>query len=291
MNGSLNAFLQRYGLTALIVGSIVAIAVVMGWETGWGRYLTPGTPPIAAGNRKAEEIALLPAFNLPPISPAFKETAERPLFNQSRRPVPAAAVVAAAPTMQKGKYRLVGAVVAGDVSTAFLVEIQSNKTFRVTKGGVVNPNDSQGPMLDSVSPTEAVLKLGTDSETLTLATAKSPAASTVAVAPGIPNSGVPGVQGQPGVAPQAAFGGQALQPFSPPPGSPTTGLPAPIMPIPGTGGGPVPLPPNTPGIAPLPPGAYPLPGTVQPIQGAAQTTPATVEPTTLRRRRFQNLPQ
>jgi hypothetical protein len=289
MNGSLNALLQRYGLTALIVGSIVAIAVVMGWETGWGRYLTPGAPPIAAGNRKAEEIALLPAFNLPPISPAFKETAERPLFNQSRRPVPAAAVVAAAPTMQKGKYRLVGAVVAGDVSTAFLVEIQSNKTFRVTKGGVVNPNDSQGPMLDSVSPTEAVLKLGTDSETLTLATAKSPAAPPMVAAAGVP--GMTGAQGQPGVVPQAAFGGQALQPFTPQPSTPASGLQPPAMPPPGTGGGPVPLPPNTPGIAPLPPGAYPLPGSVPSSQGTAQTTPATVEPTTLRRRRFQNLPQ
>ncbi len=287
MNGSLSALLQRYGLTALILGSIVAVAAVMGWETGWGRYLTPSPPQVNAGNRKAEEIALLPAFNLPPLSPTYKETAERPLFSQSRRPVPAAAVAAPVQTMQKGKYRLVGAVVAGDVSTAFLIEIQSNKTFRVTKGGVVNPNDSQAPRLDSVTPTEAVLKLGNDSETLSLATAKSPAAPPVVATPGLR----PSQPGMPGALPQGGIDGQPVPPIASQPGM-SAGGSTPIMPLPGNAGGPVPLPPNTPAIMPLPSGANPLPG-VPPATGvgAVPTQPVAPEPTTLRRRRFQNLPQ
>jgi hypothetical protein len=293
MSASVRAFLQRYGLTALIGGAIASVIIVVGWETGWGRYLSPGVPKIEPGTRKAEEIALLPEHTLPPMAQAYKETVEKPLFSQSRRPIPPAPVVAAVPTMQKGKYRLAGTVVNADASAAFLVEIQSGKTFRVAKGSAVNPNDGQAPKLDSVSPTQVVLKLGDDTEMLTLATAKSPAAGTqVADAqgagqrPGQTGLGAPGMFPQPSGGAQAP--GSSLQPV------PGGGLP---MPLPGPGGGPMPLPANSPGITPLanvgggpvplPPGS--APGLGQPT--VTQTPPTAPESTALRRRRFQNLPQ
>jgi hypothetical protein len=277
--------MQRYGLTALIATAILGIIVVVGWETGWGRYWSPGVPKVDPGVRKAEEIALLPEHTLPPMAQAYKETVERPLFSQSRRPIPPAPIVAAATTMQKGKYRLAGTVVNADASAAFLVEIQSGKTFRVAKGSAVNPADGQAPKLDSVAPTQVVLKLGDDTEMLTLATAKSPVGTALMTEAQGTNLRTPQVgPGPPGVYPQPQFGAQ------------TPGNAPPAMPVQGTAGGPVPLPANTPGVAPfgagvggpvpLPQGASQVPG-----QPAAAQAPVAPEATTLRRRRFQNLPQ
>jgi hypothetical protein len=287
MSANVNAFLQRYGLTALIGAAILGIVLIVGWETGWGRYWSPGVPKIDPGVRKAEEIALLPEHTLPPMAQAYKETVDRPLFSQSRRPIPPAPVVTVAQTMQKGKYRLAGTVVNAESSAAFLVEIQSGKTFRVAKGSAVNPGDGQTPKLDSVAPTQVVLKLGDDTEMLTLATAKSPAGAALMTETQGNNLRPPQVgPGPPGAGPQPQFGAQT-------PGNAAMG-----MPVQGGAGGPIPLPANAPGIAPFGAGGggpVPLPQGASQVPGlpAASQVPAAPAPetTTLRRRRFQNLPQ
>jgi hypothetical protein len=304
VSANLNVFIQRYGLTALIAAAAMSIGVVIAWETGWGKFWAPGAPKIEPATRKAEDIALLPAYTLPPMAQAYKETNERPLFSQTRRPIPPAPVAVAVQTMQKGKYRLAGTIVDPTVSAAFLVEIQSGKTFRVAKGSVVNPSDAQGPKLDSVSATQAILKLGDDTEMLTLSTAKSPPPSQASLAdprqaqlPGSlqpTQAGAPQPLPQPIAQPGFAAGPQAPsnsfgpagafgrgQPSAPPPGIGGQPIPLPT----GIGGTPIPLPPGSGVVLPNPQGATDV------AAPTANTTPPPAESTSLRRRRFQNLPQ
>jgi hypothetical protein len=284
--------LQRYGLTAVIVVAIVGSLGVIGWETGWGRYFVPGVPKVDGSTRKADEIALLPTFSLPPVDPAYKETVERPLFNQSRRPnPPAPPPEAAKPTMEKGKYRLTGTAVNAELSTAFLVDNRTGKTFRVSKGTPVDPLGSQPIVLDNVDTRSATLRLGTDTEMLTLVTSKSAAAPPPQLAQP-PQAGMMPNQGLPPGTPQPAIAaGSVMQPAVPQPNAPVF-----------AGASPVPVP------TPLPvPGAI-AGQTIQPgpAQGANSFGPAgaftgsanpavvpTPDPnaTALRRRRFQNLPQ
>ncbi len=293
MKTSLALFLQRYGLTALIACSIAGVVAVIGWETGWARYLTPGAPKFDGAGRKADEIAIFPNFALPPLDPTFKETVERPLFTQARRPnPPAAPVVAAGPAMEKGKYRLTGTSVNAESSTAFLVDVKTGRTLRAVKGTMVDPVGTQAVMVSSVDPTSVVLKLGNDTETLSLSTAKSTLVAQVAPPAGQPVSGLPVM----GAVPQPMAPGQpAISPGPQPnvfgPGGPFGA---------GMGQMPVPLPPgSTAGPVPPAPGSVAMPfpptnsGSAIPLPPATSAQPQTNDPnsTALRRRRFQNLPQ
>jgi hypothetical protein len=290
----LASIVQRYWLTALIVFGIIGVIGVFAWETGWGRYLSPSVPKFDGAPRKADNIAILPPFTMPPIDPTYKETVERPLFSQTRRPNPPATAVAAAPAMEKGKYRLSGTSVGPELSTAFLVDLKSGKTWRVVKGGLVDPTGSQGVKLDSVNATQVILKLGEETEMLSLATSKSAAVPL----PTTPQNAIPG--GAPTVSaappqlgatvnagPSAAtnsFGmGGAF-------GRPQAGVAMPPSPVPGQTGN-VPLP----AVAGSSPGPVPIQNDVGgiPTPNNATNNPATnlPEPTAARRRRFQNLPQ
>ncbi len=290
----LSSLVQRYWLTALIVVGIIGVIGVFAWETGWGRYLSPSVPKFDGAPRKADNIAILPPFTMPPIDPTYKETVERPLFSQTRRPNPPAAAVAAAPVMEKGKYRLSGTSVGPELSTAFLVDLKSGKTWRVVKGGLVDPTGSQGVKLDSVNATQVILKLGEETETLSLATSKSAAVPL----PTTPQNAIPG--GAPTVSaappqlgatvnagPSAttnSFGmGGAF-------GRPQAGVAMPPSPVPGQAGN-VPLP----AAAGSSSGPVPIQNDAGgiPTPNNATNNPATnlPEPTAARRRRFQNLPQ
>ncbi len=285
---------QRYWLTSLIVATMVGVVGVFAWETGWGSYLSPSAPKFDNAPRKADNIAILPPFTMPPIDPTYKETVERPLFSQSRRPNPPS-MVATAPAMEKGKYRLSGTSVSAELSTAFLVDLRSGKTWRVVKGSVVDPTGSQGVKLDSVEGTQVVLKLGDETEVLTLATSKSAAV----VASNIPQnaipSGAPAMSGATaqvvptlGTGPQPTntfgMGGAFARPSSsvsmptPPPPGQAGNVPLPA--VAGANSGPVPIQNDAGGI--------PTPGST------TNTTTAptnAVDPAAVRRRRFQNLPQ
>jgi hypothetical protein len=281
-------FLGRYGLTLLIALAILSIVGVVLWETGGFRYLSPGLPKLDGAARKADEIALLPAFTLPPVDPTFKETVERPLFNQSRRPnPPAPPAEAAKPTMEKGKYRLTGTSVHAELSTAFLVDNRTGKTLRVARGAVVDPLGPQQVRLESVSPTSAVLKLGDDSETLTLLTSKSPPPQMVAQT--MPQSSAPIQAGsQPPMLQPPAPGQLAVTPGAAlPPAQAGSSLPVPI---------PQPVAQQQPQQNIYGPGGPFATGSLAP--GASPQTPSSAAPptpadqaTALRRRRFQNLPQ
>ena len=298
----LASIVQRYWLTALIGAGILGVIGVFGWETGWGRYLSPSVPKFEGALRKADNIAILPPFTMPPIDPAYKETVERPLFSQTRRPNPPATTATIVPAMEKGKYRLSGTSVGPELSTAFLVDLKSGKTWRVVKGGLVDPTSSQGVKLDTVGATQVVLKLGDETETLSLATSKSAAVPL----PTIPQNAIPGgaptvsalppqigatVNPGPSAATNSFGSGGAF-------GRPQAGLPMPPSPVAGQTGN-VPLPSvagSNSGPVPIQndAGGIPTPN-IAPNNAPNNATinPATnlPEPSASRRRRFQNLPQ
>ncbi len=288
---------QRYWLTALIAVAVLGVVGVFAWETGWGSYLFPRTPNFSGAPRQADNIVILPPFVMPPIDPTYKETVERPLFSQSRRPNPPAAAVAAAPVMEKGKYRLSGTSVNAQVSTAFLVDIRSGKTWRVVKGAIVDPTGSQGATLDSVDATRVVLKLGDETEVLTLATSKSAAV----LPPNFAQNAIPpGAQAINGATAQVIPPSSALS--AGPQSTNSFGVGGAFGRPPNAASMPVPLLPGQTGNVPLPPptGANSGPVPIQndargmPIAGAVSNSSAatnSAEPTAARRRRFQNLPQ
>lgn len=287
---------QRYWLTALIASAVVGVAGVFAWETGWGSYLSPSAPSFNGAPRQTDNIAILPPFVMPPIDPTYKETVERPLFSQTRRPNPPAAAVATMPAMEKGKYRLSGTSVNAQLSTAFLVDLKSGKTWRVAKGAIVDPAGSQGVTLDSVDATRVVLKLGDETEVLTLATSKSAAVPPPNFAQNVIPPGAQAINGATAqVAPTASLGAgpQDTNSFGAGGafGRPANSVPMPVPPQPGQGGN-VPLPAAAgANLGPVPiqndSGGIPTPG------GATNsgTTTNSPEPAAARRRRFQNLPQ
>ncbi len=290
---------QRYWLTALIAIAVLGVVGVFAWETGWGSYLTPGAPNFNGAPRQADNIAILPPFVMPPIDPAYKETVERPLFSQSRRPNPPAAAVASMPAMEKGKYRLSGTSVNAELSTAFLVDLRSGKTWRVAKGAIVDPTGSQGVTLDSVDGTRVVLKLGDETEVLTLATSKSAAAPPPNVAQNVIPANAQAISGATAqVLPPAATlsaGPQNTNTFGSGGafGRPPNAASMPSPPLPGQTGN-VPLPAATgANSGPVPiqndAGGIPTPGAASNTGASAATN--SPEPTAARRRRFQNLPQ
>jgi hypothetical protein len=289
------SIVQRYWLTAVIVAVIIAVLAIFAWETGWGRYLSPGVPKFDGAPRKADNIAILPPFTMPPIDPTYKETVERPLFSQTRRPNPPAAAVAAAPIMEKGKYRLSGTSVGPELSTAFLVDLKSGKTWRVIKGGLVDPTNTQGVKLDSVDAARVVLKLGEETEVLTLATSKSAAVNLSPMMPQTNSMGNVAPENSAPAQPAATLGAppQTVNTFGP--GGPFAGRQptVPNMPAPSAAGQSGNVPTLTGGAA----NSGPVPiqndagGIPTPTNATNSSTTNLPEPTAARRRRFQNLPQ
>lgn len=291
----LASIVQRYWLTAVIIAAIVGVIGVFAWETGWGRYFSPSVPKFDGAPRKADNIAILPPFTMPPIDPTYKETVERPLFSQTRRPNPPATTATIIPAMEKGKYRLSGTSVGPELSTAFLVDLKSGKTWRVVKGGLVDPTGSQGVTLDGVSATQVVLKLGDETETLSLATSKSAAVPLLSM----PQNAIPGAApavsaSPPQMGATVSAGPSATNSFGAGGafGRPQAGVPMPMppSPVPGQAGN-VPLP----AVAGSNSGPVPIQNDAGgiPTPNNATNNPATnlPEPTAARRRRFQNLPQ
>ncbi len=274
MNPALARFWQQHGLTAILSAAGLAGIAAIGVESRWGAEVHLPETRSGTGSAGAPEIlATYPVFTLPPLTGGFTESAERPLFLPSRRPIPIGPA-ASAQVMKKGQFKLSGTTVEKDLSVAYLVETATNKTVRVTKGKEVL--GVPGLVADQVEATRVVLKMGEETETLELRTAASPPkpATPPGAAPGAPGS--PSV---PGVAPVAG-----MQPVPQP-------LPAPFAPQPAVA--PAIAPTQAAGAA-MQPGASVMPGFVLPSGGpgaAGQTAPPTDAAAAQRRRRFQNLPQ
>jgi hypothetical protein len=219
-------------LRAVLVWGIPFAVVVaaLGYESDWGRDVTPDGPAPAKAGPSPAGVALLPEYGISGGVDARRETVDRSLFNPTRRPAPPATPTAQAATQaQHGQYTLTGTTLVGNVATAFLREIKGGKSHTVHAGESLN-----GVTVAEVKPDVVKLKQGDDVEELRLKIASGPR-STVQVAPPAapPNQPgavhVPGLPGVPGATPGTPPSGStqtppsSTRPVAPPPTPTATG--------------------------------------------------------------------
>ena len=183
---------------------LVALALVIGWESGWGKAFVRHPAPAEAITPKPVVASLLPDYAISGGAAAHTEMVQRTLFNPTRRPAPAAPE-AGAGRMQRGQFALTGTLVIDGKSTAYLRELQGNKPRRVLAGDKVN-----GMLVAEVKPDRVRLTLGDESEELLLKVGTNPKptalpAPAVAAAPG---AAVPPAA-QPAATPAAAVAAPA----------------------------------------------------------------------------------
>lgn len=222
----------RNGLGASLIAAIIACTLWIGYMAGWGeRAPLAGLQP-AAQEVTLDEIRLAPDYPPPGPGPDLAETTARPLFNASRRPLPGETQAGSARSsaLPKGQYTLTGVSIAPGKRVALLLEVATNKTVRVEQS-----KEAGGILVESVTPTKVILKLGAEREEILLKIA--PAPKLAAVTPPKPD--------------QSSAPGQAA----------SAGAPSPIMP---------PLP-----LAPAPPAAVAAPGMPQTAADIANADPIT----------------
>ena len=207
----MDAFGTRSGILLFWLAALGAVAVLIGWETDWGRQLTraPVVPDVAAP--APVTLALLPDYRVQDGAESRQQTVERPVFVPTRRPAPPAvptAQEAATPRMQKGQFVLTGTAVVEQKSVAFLRESAGGKSRSVRVGETIN-----GLLVAEVKPDRVRLTMGEDSEELLLKVAVGPrttiqpAQPTAPGAPGAPTAGQPGGPAAGGGAPAASSPG------------------------------------------------------------------------------------
>jgi len=207
----MNAFGTRSGILLFWLAALGVVAVLIGWETDWGRQLTraPDVPDVAAP--APVTLALLPDYRVQDGVESRQQTVERPVFVPTRRPAPPAvpaAQEAAKPRMQKGQFVLTGTAVVEQKSVAFLRESAGGKSRSVRVGETIN-----GLLVAEVKPDRIRLTMGEDSEELLLKVAVGPrttiqpAQPTAPGAPGAPTAGQPGGPAAGGGAPAASSPG------------------------------------------------------------------------------------
>lgn len=214
---------QRQPLIGVLAVAAAGLAVVIGFETGFGIRLAPSIPA-GTGRPAAPFVAkLLPPFTAAGAEQAYPEMVARPLFVPLRRPAPAAEA-AAQSVMKRGQYVLQGVTIAGDTRIALLREKSTGHVVRVEKGHEVN-----GMKLSEVNPEAVTLTQGSEQEVLPLQVVK-PGPPALAPNAGPFGAPIPGAAGIPPVSP--AQQNPANQPpassFGPaPPGTPSQFGPAP----------------------------------------------------------------
>ena len=183
---------------------LVALAVVVGWETDWGRQIVRVPSAPAPVEPKPLVTAALPDYQIEGGLAAHSETVQRTLFNATRRPAPALAVDDGPRQIARGAFQLMGTTVTGERNIAFLKEISNGKTRVVRQGDEIN-----GMKVALVTPDRVQFKAGDDSEDLVLKVAPGPK-TTLAAAPPLPGA-------TPGAAPGAAVRpGQPARPVQQP---------------------------------------------------------------------------
>lgn len=173
-----------------------ALALLIGWETDWGRQIVrvPAVPPPGAPKPVAAEV--LPDYTIEGGLPAHAETVQRTLFNATRRPAPELAADSGPRQIAHGKYQLMGTTVTGEHNVAFLKDLGGGKTRVVRQGEEID-----GMKVSLVTADRVTFTAGDDSEELFLKVAPGPK-TTVAAAP--PPPGAPAGAGAPPAAAAAA---------------------------------------------------------------------------------------
>lgn len=148
---------------------VAALALLLLWQTDWGRAFARTPPAEAAAASQPLTIALLPEYQPPAAPGAGSDMVERTLFNPTRRPAPASLQEAAKPRIQRGQFTLAGTLVVDGKATAYLREQNGGKQRRVTQGESVN-----GMVVAEVMADRVRLTLGDESEELVMKLATGP---------------------------------------------------------------------------------------------------------------------
>jgi hypothetical protein len=200
----------------------VAIAI-LGWETDWGRALTPVPEPAEAITPKPVLVSVLPDFTIAGGVEARPETVARTLFNPTRRPAPPVVAEAPKPTMKRGQFALTGTLVVEGKSTAFLREVAGGKARRVLQGESIN-----GLLVAEVKPDRVRLTMGDESEDLILKVQPNAKPTAIAgapvAAPAEPVPAPPPAAGAPAGAAQGVVQGTAMPVATPQPAASNSDL-------------------------------------------------------------------
>jgi len=162
---------------ALWLVPAAALALVLGWETDWGRQLARVPPPAPPIEPKPVAAAVLPEYQIEGGLPGHAETVGRTLFNVTRRPAPVLAADSGPRQIVRGRYQLMGTTVAGDKHVAFLKEA-NGKTHVVRQG-----EELSGMKVAMVAADRVTFTAGDDSEELILKVAPGPKTTLVAAPP------------------------------------------------------------------------------------------------------------
>jgi len=168
----------------------IALLLLLGFETDWGRSVHRLPPPAPSVPAKPIAPTLLPDYRIEGGLAGHPETVGRTLFNPTRRPAPV--VIAdqqAKARLQRGQFVLTGTAVAGDRNVAFLREVAGGRSRLVRQGDQIN-----GLVVADVRADRVKLVLGDESEEIVLkATSGASQARPATPAP----AGQPGQPGQP----------------------------------------------------------------------------------------------
>jgi hypothetical protein len=157
---------------------LVALAVMFGLETDWGRAVEPRPQPAEVIEPKPVATALLPEYEIAGGMAGRTETVERTLFNPTRRPAPSLAQEGGGGPgqMKRGQFALTGTMLIEGKNTAFLREIAGNKSRHVRAGETIN-----GMRVAEVKPDRVTFTVGGESEELVLKVATNPRPTPVPV--------------------------------------------------------------------------------------------------------------
>lgn len=189
--------------TAIFVGwglAYLLLAGIIGMEVDWGRHIQPPLPVMKPAPPARVDYPLQPEFTLLPLGQGFTETTARPVFSPERRPPPPPAPPK--PTMQKGQFVLLGALITKEKSIALLRDVANGKSVRIERG-----KEIKGITVADVFPERVVLSQYDDTEELVLKIQPKPKPVAVPKA----------VAGQ--VPPQAPAGAPPPQPAPEAPGA------------------------------------------------------------------------
>jgi hypothetical protein len=185
----------------------LTLAGVIGLELGWGRRIHLPLPVPKPTPPARVDYPIQPEFVLLPLEQGFAETTARPVFSPFRRPPPPPAPPK--PTMKKGQFVLLGALITKDKSIALLRDVATGKATRVERGREIN-----GITVANIYPEKVVLTQFDDTEELVLKIQPMPKPATPTPAPPgqAPKPAQPAAAGAPANnAPSAAIGNEGVK--------------------------------------------------------------------------------
>ena len=173
-------------LALVFAAAVLLLAGVLFWEWDQGVRLEQELGSM----RKIPVVTVpalkvLPEFVLPNAESGFPELLSRSLFAVNRRSA-ASAGKGGRSAIKKGQFVLVGVLVTPQRKAALLRDVQTNRTETVALMGVV-----RGLTLGEIEPARVVLRLGAESEELTLNVQTGPRGPVAQQAPVVPPAPAP----------------------------------------------------------------------------------------------------